>query len=115
MNVGVTNQFQVFELPIPCKLLAANLQIRQPFKDVLDTSVSSEEESLSGKSYVAASPMSVDKTLSPISRPSKSMLKKLYDCDTYSEEILNYLKSMEVSDFIELSSGVFNSFLTLRY
>lgn len=64
-------------------------------KDVLNTSVSSEEGSLSGKSYVE-SPMSVDKTLSPIARP-KSLIKRLYDCDIYSEEILNYLKTIEVT------------------
>ncbi|XP_065201125.1 G2/mitotic-specific cyclin-A [Planococcus citri] len=80
-------------LELPPKLISCELQSRQPLKDVFNASISSEEDSLSGKSYVE-SPMSVDKTLSPIARP-KSMLKKLYDCDIYSEEILSYLKTME--------------------
>lgn len=80
-------------LELPPKLISSDLQSRQPLKDVFNASISSEDDSLSGKSYIE-SPMSVDKTLSPIARP-KSMLKKLYDCDLYSEEILNYLKTME--------------------
>lgn len=81
-------------LELPSKLISSDLQARQPLKDVFNTSVSSEEDALSGKSYVE-SPMSVDKTVSPIARPSKTLLKKLYDCDIYSEEILSYLKTTE--------------------
>ncbi|XKL64012.1 hypothetical protein PGB90_004098 [Kerria lacca] len=81
-------------LELPSKLIPSDLQTRRPLKDVFNTSVSSEEDVLSGKSYVE-SPMSIDKTLSPIARPSKSLLKKLYDCDMYSEEILHYLKTLE--------------------
>lgn len=82
-------------MELPSKLIPSDLQTRRPLKDVFNTSVSSEEDVLSGKSYVE-SPMSIDKTLSPIARPSKSLLKKLYDCDMYSEEILHYLKTLEV-------------------
>lgn len=83
---------------MPSKLISSDLQARQPLKDVFNTSVSSEEDALSGKSYVE-SPMSVDKTVSPIARPSKTLLKKLYDCDIYSEEILSYLKTTEVLNY----------------
>lgn len=84
-------------LELPPKLISAELQTRQPLKDVFNVSVSSEDDSLSGKSYTE-SPMSIDKTLSPIARP-KSLIKKLHDCDVYSEEILSYLKTTEVCSF----------------
>lgn len=80
---------------LPSKLIPVDLQTRQPLKDVFNTSSSSEEDTLSGNSYTE-SPMSIDKTLSPIARPSKSLRKKLFDCDTYSEDILGYLKKIEV-------------------